>query len=1048
SALMAVSAFSPYVYAEEETDVAAAAVEETAEAVTEEVTETVAETEEAADEAAVVDAGSSNEIDSATFEITYDDADTKQNITTIKVTAYDASKTLINAYQYSVSGTTVTQISGDGNATLTIKKFTAPTCEGTGTTGTISLEFVHTSAPEKTIKYNETLAALTEHSWKTTTNTRYVDADGNEIAEATMCIAGGFLQTQSKCSICGETSWTIVDEEQLSPLGHKSSGDDVLVTWDGANIEYLYEVNNEVNGDIVDSNGQKTGRYVVGSNPELYTVSGTPTLVNAAQNGYYYKMYTCANCGETVYQLCTVAATESSYVKIVEAGSYNIAAYWINGVRYIVDGDQLVMTSDDGSIVYSGVTYTNEWSTSLYTTTTDYPVLPAVTSVELKDCSLDGYYYVVYYNQNGSTSTKQKIEIAAHHMEVQVAVFSSQEDMDKCNVSYDDNGDLLVTTKSCYEDITYTKEIQCKAVGCASCENDTCVKCNNLYEKHVEQITFTVDGQSVTTQVWNGNFSTGNIQNCKYYTIETIANQTATHSGTHTYLEYVYSDLQSWIKEQKANSINVTTEYIQENYLDDIANAFGSTTSQGFKITDYVVIDTDSDTSTCTTTGTVKINFICTTCGKEVAKTMTVSVGAKGHVDDGVYVEEYVAATCESEGSYAKVRRCQRCGELLAATEQKTIQRLAHTNEISSAYNSTTGDYTDDTTNVNKAASIYLEFVGTKIVDGTVSSSCTSDGKTYASLLDAYNNGVTTLYFDGTELLTSTGDTNLGVQVRVYTKCTECGYEVELTRDSNNDNSHLVQKSQGLIITIDGIQSQDTNGAGGYVTLTATYVSVTGCVIVPTSITGTFNYYTSYAAYAGRVDADTPYDPDITSKNGVYLEDGEYRYYVTDEWKTSFSGIVQYNDGYYFVSNGVLCTEVSGLNLYNGTWYMLAYGKIQDQYTGVAIYDGEAFYLTNGVLDTSVTGLVEYDGATFLFCYGRLMDEVSGLWYYDPAIGGDGVWYYLVNGQVAAYSGAVIYDGAFFLVKDGKLASDYTGTYDYDGVTFNVVAGQFAGTAA
>ena len=174
-------------------------------------------------------------------------------------------------------------------------------------------------------------------------------------------------------------------------------------------------------------------------------------------------------------------------------------------------------------------------------------------------------------------------------------------------------------------------------------------------------------------------------------------------------------------------------------------------------------------------------------------------------------------------------------------------------------------------------------------------------------------------------------------------------------------------------------------------------------------------------------------------KNGFYKdEDGKIRLYKDDQVRTDMTDVVSYNDGLFFITEGVLDTDANGLNLYGGTWYFLAGGQVQSQFSGFAEYDNNWFMIKNGMLDENANGLYEYNGGTFLFAAGKLRTDVSGLWQNS-----DGKWYYLANGQVQTqHTGVVQYDGAFFYVRNGELATDYNGTVDYDGKTFKVVAGQ------
>ncbi|MCD7832408.1 MAG: hypothetical protein LUH00_00215 [Lachnospiraceae bacterium] len=1030
SALMAVSAFSPYVYAEEEEDVAAAAVEETTEVATEETAEEV----DIPSEATV------SVVSSVDIEVEYNTD--QQSIKNIVVTAKDENGYTIDTDQFTATGS-------DSEASWTVT-FSAPTCTAAGslkveykraggttaTTTTYTYEdkgkdtiTVTNASSDKEGKASE-LTALGHVEKTDTSSYRYIDANHQELADATTCVADGFLQYEVVCSRCGiHLGWDEENTTVVHPAGHTydDSTTRTLVTWKGtsdgydnadnlANIETGSKVSAS-KGDVVDADGMKLGSFdgLVTLYKTVNDSNGVPTLVDTAQDGYYYVKYTCTTCGETVYELCHVNATASAYAKIILSGTYkpsNVTAFYIDGDRYTLSD-----LADENNYYYvdNNKVQINTFSTSLTSGTTEYQQLPDDEDVELTDCTKTGYYWIQFYNESGVETARKKVEVSAHHMEVQVAVFESQEDMEMCNVTTNADGSLSVVSKSCYIPVYYTLVTECKAVNCPN------AVCQHTYEM--------ASGSKILNGIKNGEQD----YDCVYHVVEVVAtNVKAEAEGAHTYLKEAENALKKLIEYAEDENINLTTEYIQAWLTDSSKGYTHAISADGFAYKDYVKVLTDTDTSTCTTTGQVTIAFYCTSepsGNTTVVKTMTVNVGAKGHKDAGVTVEDYNEADCENPGSYTRVHKCERCDYRYEDDVKVTTPRKAHTNEIAEEYNSTAEEYTDDTTNKNNASTVYIQFVGDRVVD------------TGSSLLNAFNAGDTTFTRSGTYLIggTSENDSTLGVLARVYTNCTTCGnHEVELSSDTMGEGK--------LTVTIDDIKAQDGNGAGGYIILTATFTSKTATVS-PASITGTFNYYTSATAYNGRVDKDTAYDPDVTTKNGIYEEDGIYKYYVSNEWAETFSGIIEYNGGNYFVANGVLCTSANGLNLYDGTWYMLANGMIQTQYTDVAIYDGEVFYVTAGQLDTSVTGLVEYDGAKFLFCYGRLMSEVSGLWFYDSAIGGDDSFYYLVAGQVANYSGPVIYDNTFFLVENGKL-STYTGTYDYDGATFNVENGQFISQVA
>ncbi|MCD7833810.1 MAG: hypothetical protein LUH00_07460 [Lachnospiraceae bacterium] len=900
-------------------------------------------------------------------------------------------------------------------------------------------------------------------TYEDTDNGYYVikNADGTVTKTQLTCAKNGevYLYYPVRCEYCDEIiSWATSDDAVWG-APHTMTATGVIVTnVTTGNIKYNSTTVSAAGKDLVDEEGlQVVNGYVpTGTYRQAVLDSdGNPQLINAQNSGTYYVQYYCSACQQYVYVEGHLLATEAAYAKVVSA----------KGIRYFY------FYSGDGKLEKYTVSGMDEvkLSTSLTNGSTAYVNLPDDEDIELIDCNTPGSYTIRYYTADGEELTNMgetTITVKAHHMTIKVAVFDDQDDLDKVTISYDSEGNLSVKSSVCTPTITYYEVEECYAEGCTS------PKCSSTYEMAglpgsgvVSYIyvdgkltstpanSYTVSDYATKGTVVNGSISGKYAKRCTYREVGSSTKKTA-DTGSHTWLDSVFRSLE----EQYGDAINagykVTSEATSENTSKNnikqyIINALANVASDYATYGDYVKIT--SDTSTCTSSGTVTVTFYCTTEGarETVVYTKTYDVDAHGHdYDDAPTAEITKEATCTDEGEYVRSWVCNYpdCDNEKEPTETKTIERLAHTNEIANDGTSSaaSGNYEPDVNNRNNASTIYIEVTGDKVVDYGGSLLNSNDASNALSHTTGSNthivgtknttaNGSTTdLIGGGTE-----GDSTLGVTVKVYTLCETCGgNEVILDYDD--------QATTGLTVSIVDIQKQDTNGANGYITLKFSYG--TSATVVGEQ-TKTFNYYTSSTAYNGRVDKDTVYDPDVTTKNGVYYEDGVYKYYVSDVWAESFSGIVEYNNGYYFAANGVLCTDANGLNLYDGKWYMLAYGKIQTQYTGVTIYDGEVFYVTAGQLDTSVTGLVEYDGAQFLFCYGRLMSEVSGLWFYDSAIGGDDTFYYLANGQVVDYTGAVIYDGTFFLVENGKL-STYTGTYVYDGATFNVENGQFKSQVA
>lgn len=177
--------------------------------------------------------------------------------------------------------------------------------------------------------------------------------------------------------------------------------------------------------------------------------------------------------------------------------------------------------------------------------------------------------------------------------------------------------------------------------------------------------------------------------------------------------------------------------------------------------------------------------------------------------------------------------------------------------------------------------------------------------------------------------------------------------------------------------------------------------------------------------------------PAVT-KNGLTKDsDGIWRYYENGVFVPA-SGIAEFEGGYFFVANGLLCADVNGLASFDDQWFFLSGGQIQIQYTGLALYDGHWLFVRNGMFDPNLNGLVDYDGSQFVVAAGEVIRGINGLWQNT-----DGAWYYLADGQVVTYyTGLTQYDGAWFYVINGRLATEFTGDVEYDGAIFWVVNGE------
>lgn len=281
--------------------------------------------------------------------------------------------------------------------------------------------------------------------------------------------------------------------------------------------------------------------------------------------------------------------------------------------------------------------------------------------IELTNCSKEGSYVVRYYTKDDKEISEELIKVAPHHMEAPaVAEFATKDDQAQCTVKYDENGNLVVTNKSCYLPITYYEVIHCTAAGCP---NKTCAA-----NKETHTVGCTDQYKEVSR-------------------VEKVAEP----AGKHVINTATKREIAQLVE------AGVTFEELQELAKD---------------AEKYVKVS--NDTSTCEEDGTATVEYLCKVC-KTVVDTETVKVIKKGHVRLAPVRENYVAPTCTSEGHYDAVAYCNRCKKVLDKRENVRIPRLPHTNETEVYQDENGKDVgVDDTvTDTNAAA----EFVGNLVID-------------------------------------------------------------------------------------------------------------------------------------------------------------------------------------------------------------------------------------------------------------------------------------------------------------------------------------------
>ena len=610
-----------------------------------------------------------------------------------------------------------------------------------------------------------------------------------------------------------------------------------------------------------------------------------------------------------------------------------------------------------------------------------YPTvsLPLVeeSEIELKDCRVGGTYTVAYYTKDGKRISDEVVNVAPHHYHVyHTAVFANQNQADQCAVKTNKDGSISVTNNSCYLSVDYTDVEHCSAKGCYGYEHklktDTVEKPNCL----------------------NGNSH-----------VLSMTAKTAAPAEKHVINT----------KAKDAIARQVGNRYLTYAQLLTIISKNGG----------YAKLSAAPD---CEVGGTVTVSYICMVDKKEVVETQDIKVYPTNHKRAVPTREEkvdIVEPTCDSNGSYTAVVKCDICGKEIERRENVKIPRLPHTNEKdkNNEDNATAATIYEDDIYTDKTA--YLKFVGDKVID--------FNGET---VKDKANAPFTMNNTDPTKVMQCVGTYAIkddpavfrdafGVSVKVYTNCDECGH-----------NEVALASQADVKLTVVDVQKEGANGKAGSITLKATYRTSEKKTI---EAEYTVPYFSTIEAYNARLE-EQPETPG-SKINGLHLDsDGVWRYYKYSALQSDYTGFVDYAGRTFYVINGELDQTLTRLIIFDNEWYYLIEGELTN-YTGVVLYDGEWFYVSKGRLDDTINGLVEYNGGLFVFVDGRLADESNGMW-----ISNDNKAYWTALGRVCEeYTGVAMYDNAFFYVIDGKVAQDYNGTVEYNGATFRVENDQLCG---
>ncbi len=199
--------------------------------------------------------------------------------------------------------------------------------------------------------------------------------------------------------------------------------------------------------------------------------------------------------------------------------------------------------------------------------------------------------------------------------------------------------------------------------------------------------------------------------------------------------------------------------------------------------------------------------------------------------------------------------------------------------------------------------------------------------------------------------------------------------------------------------------------------------------------------------------------PDPSLKNGIYLENGLYYYYINDQIQYA-AGLVCVNGDYYYIRSGgyaaigsYWCTNTNGITA-EGFYIFAEDGKMiltDTTKTGIYLEDGKFYYYIDGEIQFGA-GLVMIDGSYYYIRSGGYA-AIGSYWvtntngitaegFYIFANDGkmiltdtsktgiyleDGLYYYYVEGEIQFGAGLVLVDGSYYYIRSGGYAA--TGEY-------------------
>ena len=169
----------------------------------------------------------------------------------------------------------------------------------------------------------------------------------------------------------------------------------------------------------------------------------------------------------------------------------------------------------------------------------------------------------------------------------------------------------------------------------------------------------------------------------------------------------------------------------------------------------------------------------------------------------------------------------------------------------------------------------------------------------------------------------------------------------------------------------------------------------------------------------------TPEDPTPEVPGRVLQYDaasGDWYVYTDGKRDTTYTGVVQNENGWWYAENGVLDWDYTGVAQNEYGWWYINHGALDWDYTGVAQNENGWWYINHGAVDWTYTGVAENEYGWWYINDGWLN------WDYTGVAQNENGWWYINHGAVDwTYTGVAQNEYGWWYINDGWLNWDYTG---------------------